>query len=94
MWLFGYAVGVSGSPQFDAGAVGGFDASLTEWCASHPGDSLFDALSAPNRAVPKPRPAAFKPAVPKAAAPKPAAPQPAAPQPATPQPAAPGVATP
>jgi hypothetical protein len=55
MWLFGYAVGVSGSGQFDAGAVDRFDSSLNEWCASHPDDSLFDALSAPNRAVPRPR---------------------------------------
>jgi hypothetical protein len=70
MWLFGYAVGVSGSSQFDADAVDRFDSSLNEWCADHPSDSLFDALSAPNKAVPKPP-----------AAPKPAAPQPAAPQP-------------
>ena len=68
MWLFGYAVGVSGSGQFDAGAVDRFDSSLNEWCASHPGDSLFDALSAP-RAVPRLRPAALKPAAPGVAAP-------------------------
>lgn len=53
MWLFGYAVGVSGSGQFDADAVGSFDSSLNEWCTDHPSDSLFDALSAPNKAVPK-----------------------------------------
>jgi hypothetical protein len=58
MWLFGYAVGVSGGRSLDADAVGKFDASLQDWCAGHPGDSLFDALSAPNRAVPRPRPAA------------------------------------
>jgi hypothetical protein len=70
MWLFGYAVGVSGSRQFDAEAVGRFDSSLNEWCTNHPNDSLFDALSAPNQAVPKPRPAAPKPAAPGVPAPK------------------------
>jgi HdeA/HdeB family len=58
MWLFGYAVGISGSRQLDADAVGRFESSLNEWCTNHPNDSLFDALSAPNQAVPKPRPAA------------------------------------
>jgi hypothetical protein len=77
MWLFGYAVGVSGSGQFDAGAVGKFDSSLNEWCTDHPGDSLFDALRAPNQAVPKagaPRSAAPKASAPKTNAPKTAAP--------------------
>jgi hypothetical protein len=70
MWLFGYAVGISGSRQFDADAVGRFDSSLNEWCTDHPGDSLFDALSAPNQAVPRPRPAAPKSAAPGVPAPK------------------------
>jgi hypothetical protein len=70
MWLFGYAVGISGSRQFDADAVGKFDSSLNEWCTNHPGDSLFDALSAPNQAVPKPRSATPKPAAPGVAAPR------------------------
>src|SRR5450432_1544957 len=70
MWLFGYAVGVSGSRQFDAGAVDRFDSSLNEWCNNHPGDSLFDALGAPNQAVPRPRRTAPKSTVPAAAAPK------------------------
>jgi HdeA/HdeB family len=70
MWLFGYAVGISGSRQFDADAVGKFDSSLNEWCESHPADSLFDALSAPNRAVPKPRSATPKAAAPGVAAPR------------------------
>jgi len=74
MWLFGYAVGVSGSGQFDADAVGRFDSSLNEWCTNHPGDSLFDALSAPNQAVPKARPAASKPPASKPPAPGVAAP--------------------
>jgi hypothetical protein len=65
MWLFGYAVGISGSRQLDADAVGRFESSLNEWCTSHPNDSLFDALSAPNQAVPKPRPAAPGVAAPK-----------------------------
>jgi hypothetical protein len=75
MWLFGYAVGVSGSSQFDAGAVDRFDSSLNEWCANHPDDSLFDALSAPNQAVPRPRPAAPRPAAQKPPAPGGAAPE-------------------
>jgi hypothetical protein len=75
MWLFGYAVGVSGSRQFDAGAVDRFDSSLNEWCTNHPSDSLFDALSAPNQAVPKTRSAAPRPAAPKPAAPGAAAPR-------------------
>jgi len=70
MWLFGYAVGISGSRQFDADAVGRFDSSLNEWCTNHPGDSLFDALSAPNQAVPKPRSATPKPAASGVAAPR------------------------
>jgi hypothetical protein len=74
MWLFGYAVAISGSAVLDADAVGKFDSSLNDWCTDHPRDSLFDALSAPNHAVPKSRPAA----------PRPAAPSPAAPQPAPP----------
>jgi hypothetical protein len=69
MWLFGYAAGVSGGGQFDAGAVDRFDSSLNEWCNNHPGDSLFDALSAPNQAVPKPRHTAPKSTAPAAAAP-------------------------
>jgi hypothetical protein len=76
MWLFGYAVGISGSRQFNADAVGRFDSSLNEWCTNHPDDSLYDALSAPNQAVPKPRPAAPRPAAPKPAAPGVAAPKP------------------
>jgi hypothetical protein len=73
MWLFGYAVGVSGSGRFDADAVGKFDSSLNEWCTDHPSDSLFDALSAPNKAVPKaaaPKSAARKAPGPKTIAPK------------------------
>jgi hypothetical protein len=58
MWLFGYAVAISGSAILDADAVGKFDSSLNEWCTDHPHDSLFDALSAPNHAVPKPAPPA------------------------------------
>jgi hypothetical protein len=77
MWLFGYAVGVSGNRQFDADAVGRFDSSLNDWCTRHPADSLFDALSAPNQAVPKaaaPRPAVRKAPGSKANAAKTAAP--------------------
>jgi hypothetical protein len=52
MWLFGYAVGLSGSHVLDAGLLDKFDASLADHCAQHPQDSLFDALSAANSAVP------------------------------------------
>lgn len=77
MWLFGYAVGVAGTSRFDAAAVDKFDASLNEWCENHSGDSLFDALSAPNRAVARaamPKSGARKSPEPKATAPKTATP--------------------
>lgn len=53
MWLFGYAVGLAGSHILDADAVDKFDAALNDRCTKHPDDSLYDALSAPNPAVPK-----------------------------------------
>jgi hypothetical protein len=77
MWMFGYAVGISGGHILDPGALGKFDAALDEQCTKHPRDSVFDALSAPNPAVPASGPAA--PAKARATAPQPAAPQPAAP---------------
>jgi hypothetical protein len=65
MWLFGYSVGISGSHIFDAGSLSKFDLGLDERCTKHPQDSLFDALSAPNPAVPS-----LRPAVPAVATPK------------------------
>ena len=56
MWLFGYAVGLSGSHLFDATAVKRFDAGLTARCTSHPEESVLDALAAPNPAVHARRP--------------------------------------
>jgi hypothetical protein len=53
MWLFGFSVGISGSHILDGAALSQFDSGLEERCAKHPNDSLFDALSAPNPAVPK-----------------------------------------
>lgn len=58
MWLFGYAVGLSGSHVLNADLVEKFDASLAEHCAEHPTDSVFDALSAHNAAVPNSPPKA------------------------------------
>ncbi len=52
MWLFGYAIGLSGSHVLDAEAVGKFDDGLNDRCAKHADDSLFDALSSANPAVP------------------------------------------
>jgi len=52
MWMFGYAVGLSGSHVLDAGLLEKFDSSLGDHCAQHPQDSLFDALSSANAAVP------------------------------------------
>jgi hypothetical protein len=52
MWLFGYSVGLSGSHILDAGSLSKFDSGLNERCTKHPEDSLYDALSAPNPAVP------------------------------------------
>jgi hypothetical protein len=60
MWLFGYSVGVSGNHILDAGSLSKFDSALLERCTKHPQDSLFDALSAPNPAVPSSKPAAPK----------------------------------
>jgi hypothetical protein len=45
-------LGLSGSHVLDAGLLEKFDASLAEHCTQHPQDSLFDALSAANAAVP------------------------------------------
>jgi hypothetical protein len=56
MWLYGYAVGLSGSHILDAGLLEKFDAGLEDQCSKHPHDSVFDALSAPNAAVPSLRP--------------------------------------
>jgi hypothetical protein len=85
MWLFGYAVGLSGGHLLDADSLGKFDAGLAERCANQPGDSLFDALNAPNPAVPTLKsPTHAKPAHTKRAAPLPALPTPAAPVPAVP----------
>jgi HdeA/HdeB family len=53
MWLFGYAVGLSGGHILDAGSLEKFDAALEERCTKNPQDSLYDALSAPNPAVPR-----------------------------------------
>lgn len=52
MWLFGYANGLSGSHVLDAEAVGRFDDGLNDRCAKHADDSLYDALSSANPAVP------------------------------------------
>ncbi len=69
MWLYGYAVGLTGTHVLDAASLGKFDAGLGDRCEKHPEDSLYDALNAPNPAVP--RPAATKPPRPKPSAPKP-----------------------
>jgi hypothetical protein len=52
MWMFGYAVGLSGTHVLDAGLLEKFDTSLADHCSQHPHDSLYDALSAANAAVP------------------------------------------
>jgi HdeA/HdeB family len=52
MWLFGYSVGLSGSHILAADSLAKFDSGLQDQCTKHPQDSLFDALSAPNPAVP------------------------------------------
>lgn len=52
MWLLGYAVGRAGTHVLDAGSLSKFDAALDDRCTKHPEDSLFDALVAPNPAVP------------------------------------------
>jgi hypothetical protein len=52
MWLFGYAIALSGSHVLDAESLPKFDDSLNDRCAKHPDDSVYDALNAPNPAVP------------------------------------------
>ncbi len=52
MWLFGYAVGKSGSHIFDAASVGDFGSALQAQCAQHPQESLFDALTAVHTSKP------------------------------------------
>jgi HdeA/HdeB family len=52
MWLFGYSVGLSGGHVLDADSLDKFDAGLNDRCTQHPQDSLYDALSAPNPAIP------------------------------------------
>jgi hypothetical protein len=46
MWLYGFSVGHAGGHLFDTGGAGSFAAALQKRCEQHPGDSLFDALSA------------------------------------------------
>jgi hypothetical protein len=86
MWMYGFAVGLSGINRFNPDGLAKFDAALLEHCDQHPKDSLFDALNSPNPAVPRAA-AAAPPPQHRRAAPKPA-PQPQ-PQPqAQPQPPA------
>jgi len=58
MWLFGYSIGLSGGHVLNTAALNRFEAALEDRCTKHPDDSLFDALSAPNPAVPVSKPAA------------------------------------
>jgi hypothetical protein len=62
MWLFGYAVGLAGSHILNADDVHKFDAGLLDHCTKRAQDSVFEALSAANPAIPKtpgaPQPAA------------------------------------
>jgi HdeA/HdeB family len=53
MWLFGYSVGLAGGHILDADAMQKFDSGLNDYCTKHPQDNLFEALGAPNPAVPK-----------------------------------------
>jgi hypothetical protein len=53
MWLFGYAIGLAGSHVLSPDDMPTFDAGLQNHCTKQTHDSLFDALSAPNPAVPQ-----------------------------------------
>ena len=44
MWLFGFAIGKSGSHMFDAGALTAFEPALLAECSKQPERSLYDAL--------------------------------------------------
>jgi hypothetical protein len=48
MWLFGFAVGISGSHVFDPGAYEAFPPALLAECAKRPERSLFEALGTVN----------------------------------------------
>ena len=52
MWLFGYAVGLSGGHVLDSDALGTFESSLQAECTRRPTASLYEVLNAPNPAVP------------------------------------------
>jgi len=54
MWVFGYSVGASGSHLFDASRLNNFTSALQTRCTQHPDESLFDAVTALNKAPPKP----------------------------------------
>jgi hypothetical protein len=89
MWMYGFAVGLSGINRFNPEGLAKFDAALLEHCDQHPKDSLFDALNSPNPAVPRTSP---PPPPPKhqRATPKPAPqPQPPPAQPLPPPPTSP-----
>lgn len=51
MWLYGFAVGLSGRHMFDPAGVGPFAARLQSECREHPNDSLFDSLTALGRSA-------------------------------------------
>jgi len=52
MWLYGYAVGRSGSHMLDTTAVNEFGAALQAQCAKNSQGSLYDALTAVKPAKP------------------------------------------
>jgi hypothetical protein len=53
MWMYGFAVGLAGGHILDPDGLTKFDAALDERCTAHPHDTVFDALNAPNPAVPR-----------------------------------------
>jgi hypothetical protein len=53
MWLYGFAVGTSDGQALDAGSLDKFESGLADHCTTKPEDTLFDALRAPNPAVPQ-----------------------------------------
>jgi len=52
MWLLGFAVAKSGSHIFNAAYLSGFKPALLAQCATHPDQSLFDALVAVKTTMP------------------------------------------
>jgi hypothetical protein len=53
MWLYGFAVASADGHVLDAESLEKFESGLQDHCTNKPQDSLFDALTAANPAIPR-----------------------------------------